>query len=279
MTGTPKGVYSALQRFDSFHERRGWVGSAGLLGLSGETEFMTFDWVAGLIFFAVLTASTALGRFDAFKIPALQEMRERNFEADRPKKARKAYRAAIRINNRVGGIQALAFYALVLPFFVSLDAMPWWRYVVDVVAVLTLYDLTYYFVHRFLFHGKWMRQIHALHHQARKPTYVDSLYVHPVETMIGQGLFQGSIVAVALVSGGPLNVLAMLVATQIFINAGTLNHVWVDLPRFPFKWLQFLTTGHAAHHVDMNQGNYCQVTLFFDWLFGTFEQPVVRAEP
>lgn len=240
---------------------------------------MTFDWVAGLVFFAALTASTAMGRFVAFKIPALQEMRERNFEADRPKKAREAYREAIRVNNRVGAIQALTFYALVLPFFISLEAMPWWRYIVDVVAVLMLYDLTYYVVHRFLFHGKLLRQIHALHHRARTPTYVDSLYVHPVETLIGQGLFQGSILVVALVSGGPLNAVAMLVATQIFINAGTLNHVWVDLPRFPFRWLQFLTTGHAAHHVDMNQGNYCQVTLLFDWLFGTFEKPVVRFTP
>jgi hypothetical protein len=29
----------------------------------------------------------------------------------------------------------------------------------------------------------------------------------------------------------------------------------------------------------MNQGNYCQVTLLFDWLFGTFEKPVVRSTP
>ena len=102
---------------------------------------------------------------------------------------------------------------------------------------------------------------------------------HPVETLIGQGLFQLSIPVVALISGAPLNAFAMVVATQIFIQAGTLNHVWVDLPRFPFRWLQFLTTGHAAHHVDMNQGNYCQVTLLFDWLFGTYEKPVVRATP
>ena len=131
---------------------------------------MTFDWVAGLVFFTALTASTAMGRYVAFKSPALREMRERNFEADGPKKKKKAYRDAIRINNRVGATQALTFYALVLPFFVSLESLPWWRYIVDVVAVLALYDLTYYGVHRFLFHGKLLRQIHALHHQARTPT-------------------------------------------------------------------------------------------------------------
>jgi len=206
-------------------------------------------------------------------------MRERNFAADGPKRERKSYREAVRLNNKVGGIQALAFYALVLPFFVSFDTMPVWRYVVDIVAILAIYDFTYYLTHRFLFHGKPLRKIHALHHQARTPTYIDSLYVHPLETAIGQGLFQLSIPLVAFATGGSLNVFAVVVATQIFIQAGTLNHVWVDLPRFPFRWLQFLTTGHAAHHVDMNQGNYCQVTLLFDWIFGTYEKPVVRSEP
>ena len=97
---------------------------------------MTFNWVAGLVFFAALTATTAIGRSIAFRVPALQEMRERNLEADRPKKERQPYRDAIRINNRVGAIQALTFYAVVLPFFISFEALPWWRYIVDVVAVL-----------------------------------------------------------------------------------------------------------------------------------------------
>jgi sterol desaturase/sphingolipid hydroxylase (fatty acid hydroxylase superfamily) len=240
---------------------------------------MTFDWVAGLVFFATLSISTVIGRYIAFKVPVLRKMREMNFEADEPKKARQSYREAVRVNNKIGSLQALGFYALIMPFCVSLEPMPFWRYIVDIVAVLMIYDFTYYLTHRFLFHGKPLRKIHALHHQARTPTYIDSLYVHPVETLIGQGLFQLSIPLVALVSGAPLNAFAMVVATQLFIQAGTLNHVWVDLPRFPFRWLQFLTTGHAAHHVDMNQGNYCQVTLLFDWLFGTYEKPVVRAVP
>ena len=240
---------------------------------------MNFDWLAGLIFFGTLTVSTVIGRLLVFKVPALQKMRTMNFQADEPKKTRESYREAIRINKKVGGIQALGFYALVLPFCVTLDTMPIWRYVVDIVAVLMIYDFSYYLIHRFLFHGKALRKIHALHHRAHTPTYIDSLYVHPVETLIGQGLFQLSIPIVVLLTGGALNVFAMVIATQIFIQAGTLNHVWVDLPRFPYRWLQFLTTGHAAHHVDMNQGNYCQVSLLFDWLFGTYEKPVVRSLP
>ena len=240
---------------------------------------MQYDWLAALTYIGTLTALTMLGRFLAFKVPELQRMRELNNEADKPKLARKSYRDWVKVNGRAGLSLNVFFYLAVLPFCVSFVSLPWWRHLVDIVAILLIFDFMYYLTHRFLFHGKPLRKIHALHHQARTPTYIDSLFVHPVETLIGQGLFQLSIPAVALATGAPLNAFAMAVATQIFANAGTLNHVWVDLPRFPFRWLQFLTTGHAAHHVDMNQGNYCQVSLFFDWLFGTYEKPVVRPAP
>jgi len=238
-----------------------------------------YDWAAGLTFVAILVATNAIGPFLAFRVPVLRKMREMNAEVDERKLARKSYRDAARLNGRVATAQAFAFYLIVLPFCVSFETMPLWRYVVDIVAVLMIYDLGYYLVHRFLFHGRSLRRIHSLHHQAKAPTFADAIYVHPVETLIGQGLFQLSIPIVAILSGGTLNVFAMLIATLIFFYAGSLNHAWVDLPRFPFKWLQFLTTGHAAHHVDMNQGNYAQVTLFYDWLFGTYEKPVIRPAP
>lgn len=238
-----------------------------------------YDWAAGLTFIAMMIAINKIGPFLAFRVPVLRKMREMNVEVDERKLARKSYRDAVRVNGRTATVQAFAFYLIVLPFCVSFETMPFWRYVVDIVAVLMIYDFGYYLVHRFLLHGRPLRRIHALHHQARAPTYTDAIYVHPVETLIGQGLFQLSIPIVAVLSGGTLNVFAMLGATLIFFYAGSLNHAWVHLPRFPFKWLQFLTTGHAAHHVDMNHGNYSQVTLFYDWLFGTYEKPVVRPAP
>ncbi len=38
-----------------------------------------------------------------------------------------------------------------------------------------------------------------------------------------------------------------------------------------------MTGVHAAHHVDMNQGNYATLTMGYDWLFGTYEKPVSRS--
>jgi sterol desaturase/sphingolipid hydroxylase (fatty acid hydroxylase superfamily) len=121
--------------------------------------------------------------------------------------------------------------------------------------------------------------VHALHNQARTPTYVDALYVHPLETSIGLVLFLGSIPLVAALGGGALNAVAMAIATLIFTQLNTINHTYVNLPYFPFKTVDRITSLHAAHHVDMNRGNYATLTMLYDRLFGTLEAPVSRQTP
>lgn len=240
---------------------------------------MTYDWKAALVFVATLIALTVVCRFLAFRVPALQRMRELNREADQRKLARKSFREWVRVNNRAGLIANLVFYVTVLPLCVSLAPRPLWRHAVDGVAVLMVFDFFYYLTHRFLFHGKALRKIHALHHQARRPTHIDAFYVHPVETVIGLALFLFSIPLVAALSGAPMNAFSMAVATLIFTQVNTINHTFVHLPRFPWKTLDKVTSLHAAHHVDMNQGNFATLTMLYDWLFGTLERPVHRTEP
>lgn len=240
---------------------------------------MTYDWKAALVFVAALVALTVLSRFLAFRIPALQRMREQNHEADRKKLSRKRFREAVEFNNRVGLGANLLFYVLVLPWSISLESRPLWRHAVDVVVVLMVFDFFYYLTHRFLFHGKPLRKIHALHHQARTPTHVDAFYVHPVETTIGLLLFLFSIPLVGALTGAPLNAFSMAIATLVFTQWNTINHTWVHLPYFPFKTVDRITSLHAAHHVDMNQGNYATLTMLYDWLFGTLEAPVSRETP
>ena len=237
---------------------------------------MTYDWMAALVYLAVLVGLTVTVKFVAFKIPAFADMRAQNLEADRPKLKRDRFRAAVKQSNRSGLYTNLFFYIAILPFFLSLDPRPFWRHVVDVVVVLLVFDFFYYLTHRFLFHGKILRKVHALHHEARKPTHIDSLYVHPLETCIGLCLFLGSIPLVAFLSGATLSAYSMAVATLLFTQLNTLNHAWVNLPQFPYSIVSWITQVHAAHHVDMNQGNYATLTMFYDWLFGTFEKPVSR---
>ncbi|MED5261106.1 MAG: sterol desaturase family protein [Myxococcota bacterium] len=240
---------------------------------------MTYDWKAAVAFIGLLIALTFLARFLAFRIPALERMRVLNREADRLKLDRQRFKEAVKRSGRVGLWTNLVFYVAVLPFCITLDTPPLWQLPVQVVAILMLFDFFYYLTHRFLFHGKALRRVHALHHRALKPTYIDSLYVHPLETFIGLVLFLGSIPLIALANGGPLNAPAVAIATLVFTQVNTINHTYVNLPRFPFKTLHWATSIHAAHHVTMNRGNFATLTMVYDWLFGTLEEPVQRTSP
>ena len=240
---------------------------------------MSYDWLAALALLATLVALTTVGRFLVFKVPALQRMRELNHEADRAKLGRKRFKEAVKVNNRSGLITNVVFYFAILPFCVSLEPRPLWRHAIDIVAVLMVYDFFYYLPHRFAFHGRLLRKVHSLHHQARTPTHIDALYVHPLETFIGLSLFLGTIPLIAALAGSPLNAFSMAVATLVFTQWNTINHTFVNLPHFPFKTLDSITSLHAAHHVDMNQGNYATLTMLYDWLFGTLEVPAARPTP
>jgi sterol desaturase/sphingolipid hydroxylase (fatty acid hydroxylase superfamily) len=237
---------------------------------------MHYDWLAALVFLASLIAMTLGGRWLAFRVPELRRMRDLNREADRPKLARPRYRAAVEASNRAGLVTNLAIYAAVLPFCVNLAPRPLWRHAVDVVAVLMVYDFFYYLTHRFVFHGRLLRRVHALHHGAHTPTHIDAFYVHPLETTIGLVLYLGSIPLVAALAGAPLHAVSMAVATLLFTQLNTINHTFVNLPRFPFRTLSNITHVHAAHHVDMNRGNYATLSMLYDRLFGTYEAPVRR---
>ena len=240
---------------------------------------MVYDWKAALVFFGSLLVLTWIVRFLIFKIPEYQRMRELNREADRPKLARDAYKKIVKQNGKLGLWTNLIFYATILPFCVSLETRPAWEYVVNIVLVLLVFDFFYYLTHRFVFHGKLLFRVHALHHKALTPTYIDAHYVHPLETFIGLVLFLGSIPLVALLIGTPLNAVSVAVATLVFTQVNTLNHTYVNLPRFPFKTVDRITSLHAAHHVDMQQGNYATLTMLYDWAFGTLEKPVSRTSP
>ena len=52
-----------------------------------------------------------------------------------------------------------------------------------------------------------------------------------------------------------------------------------SLPYFPFKTIDYVTSIHAAHHIDMTRGNYATLTMLYDWLFGTLEEPAGRSTP
>lgn len=239
-------------------------------------DWLSYVWqhyniVGALLALAGVAAITILGKKLVFSVPALGRMRALNKEKDKPKWKQEKYPPMVRSTQRVGLYCNLTFFLLLLPFCITLSAQPVWKVLLDIVIILMFYDFFYYLSHRFWFHGQGsMRKIHAVHHQARNPTYLDAHYVHPLETFVGLGLFIGSIVVLAAVMG-PFHIATIIVTFVIFTNINQINHVFLDLPYFPYKSLNWIVAKHHVHHENMHKGNYATITLFYDKIFGTLD--------
>ena len=230
-----------------------------------------YDWLSALIALVSIVVITKAGKFLAFKVPALARMKKINREEDKKKLAIAKYRPMIQSSKNVGLYSNLTFFIVVLPFCITMAPTAIWKILLDVVIILMFYDFFYYCAHRFWFHGNGpMRKIHAVHHQARSPTFVDALYVHPLETFIGLALY---IVSIALLAAlmGPFHVATIVISFIVYVQINTINHTFVDLPYFPFKTLSWITAKHHVHHINMHKGNYATITLLFDKLFGTLD--------
>jgi len=231
-----------------------------------------YNWAASLIWLVVAIALTKTGKWLAFRNNDVQRMRDWNNEEDKPKMANPKWRPIAKANAKVGSAAHLFLIFVAAPLTLTLASMPVWRYLLDVIVLLLVYDFIYYFAHRFWFHGSWMpmRKAHALHHQARDPSWSDSLFVHPVETVIGLSIFIISLfIACAIM--GPIHAVVAGIAYVIWTQINTINHTKFNLDKFPFKTLDYLTDKHHIHHIDMHHGNYSSITPLFDWMFGTLD--------
>ena len=231
---------------------------------------MTYNWSAGLALFVATVLITKLGRFLAFRHPALQRMRASNAEMDAPKREMKRYPPLLHASARVGLVMNLAFFLFAAPFVVDLVSRPLWQYAVEILSILLVFDFLYYLTHRFLFHGNLLRKIHAVHHQVRRPSHIDALYVHPTETAIGLFLYMGTALLLPAFFG-PFSAFSMAIATVVFTQVNIINHTYFELPYFPFKTLDYMTTKHHRHHENMDMGNYATLTMAYDYLFGTLD--------
>ncbi len=139
------------------------------------------------------------------------------------------------------------------------------RLIWEPIAILALYDFGYYLLHRFVFH-EWKpgRRIHAVHHKIRTPYAQDSLYIHPLETLLGVGLLMSCTLIV-----GPVSVYSFGASFLVYSVLNILIHAAFDLPFIPFRWLSALSRNHDTHHHSMKGGYYASITPLWDYVFGT----------
>jgi sterol desaturase/sphingolipid hydroxylase (fatty acid hydroxylase superfamily) len=137
----------------------------------------------------------------------------------------------------------------------------------DIVVTLGLYDLLYYFMHRYLFH-EWqlLRSVHVLHHTVKYPTALESLYVHPVENALGVLLL---LTCTAIT--GPVSLPAYAVILAVFSWLNIVIHSGLDFRHRALRPVAYMVRKHAKHHSSMRAGNYASITPVPDLLFRTLD--------
>lgn len=236
------------------------------------TIWQAYNWQAALVVVAAVVGTVAIGRKLLFRIPAFAETYAHNKAENRKKyKTKRMYPERISSSHKVAAATNGVFFLLILPFITTFEAQPWYMVLLHVFTILMIYDFFYYLMHRFLFHGQgFMRQVHAVHHQARTPTSLDALLLHPMEAFLGIALFIVVTSGLAL-AFGKFHVITMILTNIIYTQINSFNHVHMELDRQPYKLLNWIAHKHAIHHIDMHKGNYATITLFFDKVFGTLD--------
>jgi sterol desaturase/sphingolipid hydroxylase (fatty acid hydroxylase superfamily) len=212
-----------------------------------------------------LSGGLLIGLTLLFRMPVTEGHRIREEPVKTPK-GPKFWRIAV-VNSvlSISMVYGLTYLLYGVLFYESAASL--WRMLLEGVSILITYDFAYYLVHRYPFH-QWqlLRKVHAVHHTVRFPTAYDSLYMHPVENVIGLLLLM---LCTFLV--GPVSIYSFAGVFVIYSCLNILNHTGLDLPFFPFRTISYLSRKHDAHHVSMRSGNYASITPLFDHLFGTAE--------
>lgn len=151
------------------------------------------------------------------------------------------------------------------PVLIVAESAPWTMVVGQVIVAILLYDFMYYFLHRGMHHPKVMKHVHGVHHYARFPTSIESIYLHPAENLAGLTLLM---VSIALI--GPVSVAAFVWIFFVHSTVNILVHANMQLPHPAFRLTNFLAMKHDFHHGKYLNKNYASITPFWDLMFGTY---------
>lgn len=202
--------------------------------------------------------------------PGIREMRRANRAIARTRREKAYYSAVVNRSGLWGVLYLALIFGAVFPWSLTSEPQPWWHGALDCFFILMIYDLIYYLTHRYLFHGKALMWMHSIHHQQKNPCSKDSEYLHPLESCIGMGLFAATIIGVAIVSDG-IGPVTAAITFILFLKINQVNHHLIEGDRFPFKYFQHLSAMHHVHHARFTGGNFATLSLFYDWLFGTYD--------
>ncbi|HTQ71633.1 MAG TPA: sterol desaturase family protein [Acidocella sp.] len=152
----------------------------------------------------------------------------------------------------------------------------WQQLALPVLAVLIIYPLVWYGLHRFVLHGRWLyrmrwsaalwKRIHFDHHQ--DPHKLEVLFGSPLNTIPTMALITGPIgYALAGWTGAATGLATALISTCVYEFFHCIQHLNYK-PKNSF--VQKLKRDHLLHHFQNENGNYGIVSFLPDKVFHSY---------
>jgi sterol desaturase/sphingolipid hydroxylase (fatty acid hydroxylase superfamily) len=148
-----------------------------------------------------------------------------------------------------------------------IGGLPYW---VQILAVLLLADLGFYWTHR-MFHAiPWLWRFHEIHHSIEELDWLAAARVHPVDQILTKGVSLIPIFALDF-SDFAIGVFALLYQWQ-----SVLIHSNIRIKFGPLRFVLASPEFHHWHHSNDREArdrNFAGQLPFLDILFGTLHMP------
>lgn len=150
-----------------------------------------------------------------------------------------------------------------------------WRVLLPVPAVIAVYPVAWYLIHRYILHGRWLyrnrwtaslwKRIHFDHHQ--DPHLLDVLFGSPLNTIPTMAIITMPIGGLIGGWSGAFSAMATAVACACFYEFFHCIQHLAYKPRW--KWVAHIKQLHVLHHFHDEDGNYGITNYVPDRLFGS----------
>nr|WP_295738534.1 sterol desaturase family protein [uncultured Acidocella sp.] len=175
-------------------------------------------------------------------------------------------------------INLYAAIALAAGLYAGFTARLWTQIALPIIAVLIVYPLVWYGLHRFVLHGRWLyrmrwsaalwKRIHFDHHQ--DPHKLEVLFGDPLNTIPTMAIIT---LPIGFVLGGwtgaATGICTALVTTCVYEFFHCIQHLNYKPKN---RFVQMLKRDHLLHHFQDENGNYGIVSFLPDKLFGSYYQ-------
>ncbi len=138
-------------------------------------------------------------------------------------------------------------------------------------AVVTVLDFFFYWMHRAKHRFDWWWRLHETHHSSRDLDWFSSVRFHPLEKILDRTIYLAPLLVLGVCDE------ALLILAGLDAGIASFSHANVRFRLGPLIYVFVGPEMHRWHHArDANaqRSNFGNNLSIFDWLFGTARIPV-----